>query len=204
MCLLCCLSTNQEAVGGSEVPGPAAPVTVAGDLGDFFPCAPAHEQGTRRRVRSKTTTTKTTTATTSTTTTTTSTRLGRIAVLELRRPRLPRLSSSWPFRLQCGPRGADSVVAARSAHHACEAGEADRGARAPPRDEVSWPHSCLWRGARRCLWRARTRVLPRRGGARGLCCCSWPMLRRAHSHHGLCCSAWSSSQRPRDLRRMAR
>ena len=36
------------------MPGPADPVTVAGDLGGLAPCAPAHEQGPRRRVRNKT------------------------------------------------------------------------------------------------------------------------------------------------------
>ena len=45
---------NKEAVGCSEVPGPADPVTVAGDLGGLAPCAPAREQGPRRRVRSRT------------------------------------------------------------------------------------------------------------------------------------------------------
>ena len=44
----------KEAVGCSEVPGPAGPVTVAGGLGGLAPCAPAHEQGPRRRVRNKT------------------------------------------------------------------------------------------------------------------------------------------------------
>ena len=53
VCLLC-LSISKEAVGCSEVPGPADPVTVAGDLGDLAPRALAHEQGARPRVRSKT------------------------------------------------------------------------------------------------------------------------------------------------------
>ena len=53
VCLLC-LSHSSEAVGGSQLPGRAAPVTVAGDLGDLVPRAPAAEQGSRKRLSQKT------------------------------------------------------------------------------------------------------------------------------------------------------
>ena len=53
VCLLC-LAHGKEAVGGAELPGPAAPVTVAGDLGDLVPRAPGEVQRSRKRFPQKT------------------------------------------------------------------------------------------------------------------------------------------------------
>ena len=53
VCFLC-LAHGKEAVGGSELPGPAAPVTVAADLGDLVPRAPGEVERSRQRLSHKT------------------------------------------------------------------------------------------------------------------------------------------------------
>ena len=53
VCLLC-LAHGTEAVGCAGLPGPAAPVTVAGDLGDLVHRAPGGVQRSRKRLPEKT------------------------------------------------------------------------------------------------------------------------------------------------------